>query len=88
MNHCEFDVGIEFHCGGKAYRCTDIGSRVVTAIRTDQVEVATKHESGEITHSILSRTEAEARGWLDGPPFAVVELVFDENDLQACEPIG
>ena len=85
MNHSEFNVGLEFHCGGKTYRCTDIGSRVVVAIRIDQVEVATKHESGEITHSILSRTEAEAGGWFDGPPYAVMEHVFDENDLDACE---
>jgi len=25
--------------------------------------------------------------WYNGPPYAVAEMVFDENDLEGCEPI-
>jgi hypothetical protein len=25
--------------------------------------------------------------WFDGPPYAVPETVFDEEDMQACEPV-
>lgn len=25
--------------------------------------------------------------WYNGPPYAVAEMVFDEEDQQACEPI-
>jgi hypothetical protein len=28
----------------------------------------------------------EDPSWLDGPPYAVAERVFDENDLQGCFP--
>ena len=28
----EFTIGQDFVCGGKAWRCTDIGTRVVSAI--------------------------------------------------------
>ncbi len=32
----------------------------------------------------LSGAEAEAQGWFAGPPYAVAETVFDEDDLEAC----
>jgi hypothetical protein len=32
----------------------------------------------------LSREDAEREGWFKGPPYAVVEVVFDETDLPAC----
>ena len=32
MNRTEFSIGLEFLCNDKRWRCTDIGTRVVTAI--------------------------------------------------------
>jgi hypothetical protein len=32
----------------------------------------------------LSREEAEAGGWFNGPPYGVAEVVLDEHDLPAC----
>jgi hypothetical protein len=29
---------------------------------------------------------AEAEGWFEGPPYAVVETVLDENDIEDCGP--
>ena len=26
-------------------------------------------------------------GWMDGPPYALAELVFDENDMPDCEAV-
>ena len=26
--------------------------------------------------------------WYHGPPYAVAEIVFDEYDLEACEPVA
>jgi hypothetical protein len=34
----------------------------------------------------LSRDEAEAEGWFNGPPYAVAESVFDEYDIEGCSP--
>jgi hypothetical protein len=34
----------------------------------------------------LSGAEAEAEGWFRGPPYAVVESVFDENGIKGCSP--
>ena len=62
----QFTIGCEFRCGGKRWRCTDVGSRVITAICLDD-------------HVDPS--------WFNGPPYAVVETVFDEYDHPGCEPI-
>ena len=66
MRHDAFSIGVVFRCGGKSWRCTDVGTRTVVAIALDH---------------------PEDPSWYDGPPYAVVEMVFDEEDRQACEPI-
>lgn len=86
VTYDQFQIGDEFECEGKLYRCTDVGTRTVIAIRIDQVEKATKCEDGTITYTTLSRSEAESEGWFNGPPYAVVEHIFDEDDLQLCTP--
>jgi hypothetical protein len=35
MRHEDFSIGMEFLCGGKRWRCTDIGRRTVIAIALD-----------------------------------------------------
>lgn len=83
MEHDEFHIGLEFWCGGRRWRCTDIGSRVIVAIRVDETEIATS-EAGVVTHKVLTGDEAEREGWYRGPPYAVAETVFDEYDLGGC----
>lgn len=78
----EFRIGGEFACGGRRYRCTDVGSRVVAAIRVDSVEVGSS--GGQ--RRTLDRAEAQAEGWFNGPPYAVAEMLFDEDDREGCEP--
>ena len=65
MQHNDFRIGAEFttNDGQFRWRCTDIGTRVIAAIRLDR-----------------------ASNWYYGPPYAVVESVFDENDIGGCEP--
>ena len=81
MQHSDFTIGDRFWCGGRMWRCTDIGTRVIVAIRIDSVEVGSTVPDLRRT---LSRGEAEAEGWFNGPPYAVAEVVFDEDDLQGC----
>jgi hypothetical protein len=35
MKHSDFEIGKSFWCGGRPWRCTDIGTRVILAIRLD-----------------------------------------------------
>ena len=81
MRHGEFRIGETFWCGGRQWRCTDIGTRSIVAIRIDQVEVSGANPALCRT---LNRAEAESEGWFNGPPYAVAEIVFDEYDLPAC----
>ena len=83
MQHSEFNIGAEFWCGGRQWRCTDIGTRTIVGIRVDHVEVGSEPSE---RRRILSRAEAEAEGWFNGPPYAVAESVFDEYDLEDCSP--
>lgn len=36
MDHLDFDIGTEFYCGGARWRCTDIGTRTIAAIKLDK----------------------------------------------------
>ncbi|HEY6334757.1 MAG TPA: hypothetical protein VI113_02615 [Alphaproteobacteria bacterium] len=83
MEHSEFKIGGTFHCGGRQWRCTDIGTRTIVAIRLDRVEAGSEVPG---RCRILSRAEAEAEGWFSGPPYAVAESVFDEYDIEGCSP--
>jgi hypothetical protein len=35
MKLSEFKIGETFFCGGNTWRCTDVGSRIVSAIQVD-----------------------------------------------------
>ncbi len=82
MRREDFELGKSFRCGGRLWRCTDVGTRVVVAIRLDEVCV-----SGSDGERTLDQHEAEAEGWFHGPPYAVAEAIFDEDDQEECEPI-
>jgi hypothetical protein len=81
MQHEEFRIGDTFWCGGQRWRCTDIGTRTIIAICLDRVEVAS--DSPGLTRT-LTGAEAEAEGWFNGPPYIVLEHVFDEDDIVGC----
>jgi hypothetical protein len=62
MRHSQFKIGMDFHTAAGPWRCTDIGTRVVVAVKLD----------------------APDESWYAGPPYAIAEHVFDENDLAGC----
>jgi hypothetical protein len=78
MKHKDFEIGAEFWCSDRQWRCTDIGTRIITAIRIDSVNV------GGTKPHVLDRAAAEAEGWFNGPPYAVAESVFDEDSQKGC----
>jgi antitoxin ParD1/3/4 len=81
MQHNEFKIGETFWCSGRQWRCTDIGTRTVIAMRIDSVDVGSTNP--ELCRT-LNRAQAEAEGWFNGPPYAGVEGVFDEDYMPAC----
>jgi hypothetical protein len=65
MEHSDFEIGQEFLCGGKRWRCTDKGTRTIVAVCLDD--------------------HPDDPSWYNGPPYAVAEEVFDENDMPGCK---
>lgn len=85
MERSDFRIGGEFRCGGKRWRCTDVGSRVIVAISLEPHEVADYVPSADgVSPGKLERYVTNDPSWLVGPPYAIVERVFDEYDLPGC----
>ena len=70
-------IGMKFWMSGKQYQVTDVGSRTIAAICIDCPE-RYRPASGTFIGAQLDAS------WFNGPPYAVVEHVMDENDLQVC----
>ena len=85
MNHDNFRIGLDFWCGGKRWRCTDVGSRVIVAISLEPHEVASidLDPQDQSKHS-EQRTMTDDPSWLHGPSYAIVEHVFDEDSIVGC----
>ncbi len=82
MERSDFAIGETFWTHGGAFRCTDVGTRVVVAVKLGPREVSRgESENGELR--ITKRIDDDA-SWLNGPPYAVEEVVFDENELLGC----
>jgi len=80
MRREEFSIGMNFITGTGQWRCTDIGTRTIAAIKISAIEIATQVES-ETT--VRTDTNPEP-SWFTGPPYIVAEEVFDENDMEGC----
>lgn len=65
MEHSDFRIGTEFLTETGRWRCTDVGTRTIAAIKLD------------LDHD---------PGWYSGPPYGIVENVFDEEGVIGCDP--
>jgi hypothetical protein len=77
-------IGDRFRTPTGVWRVTDVGTRTIAAIRVDQVTTATG-DGQHVTVRKLDEATAEAEGWFRGPPYAVVEYLFDEDDQGEIE---
>lgn len=85
MTHGQFYIGLEFWCGGRRWRCTDVGSRVIVAISLEPHEVVETERSPRSPKEVRERRcVTNDHDWLNGPPFAIAEEVFDEYAIEGC----
>ena len=85
MRRKDFHIGLEFSCGERRWRCTDVGSRVVIAIAIGPREIVHLEPDPErLGKHIERRYTKDDPTWYNGPPYAVAEQVFDEHSLEAC----
>ena len=59
MKYADFSLGTMFFCADRLWRCTDIGTRVIVAMRIDAVEVGSNTPNQRRS---LNRAQAEAEG--------------------------
>lgn len=83
MQHEEFKQGQKFWSDDKLWQVTDIGSRVIIAI-----QLSGPYKIGGSDPKELDQATARAEGWFNGPPYAVLEHVFDEDGQEACTLSG
>ena len=69
----DFSIGREFWTEAGPWRCTDVGTRTICAIKLGPVDIVSMNEEG-----IKSLRREEDPTFLEGPPYGVVEHVFDE----------
>src|SRR6266511_891501 len=58
MRHEEFRIGTEFWCGGRRWRCTDVGTRVVVGVCLAPHEVVTVTGKAGASGTTITRTIA------------------------------
>ena len=89
MKHDEFRISRQFWCGGRRWRCTDVGSRVIAAICLEPHEVVTvETDKDNPANRREYRSMTDDPSWLIGPPYKVAEEVFDEYDIEGCSLIA
>jgi len=84
MKRSEFSIGKTFHCGGKRWRCTDIGTRVVAICLEAHEVVSIDTSKAKTDPGYERRRVTDDPSWFNGPPYAVEERVFDEDAMRSC----
>jgi hypothetical protein len=85
MKHREFAIGQAFTTGHGLWRCTDLGTRTVTAIRIDAAKVVAVL-GGRETQSVVDPRRDPS--WLNGPAYTLAEIVFDEYSFADLQPVA
>ena len=75
MRHEEFRIGMEFWCGGRRWRCTDVGTRVVVGVCLEPHEVVTVTGKVGAKKGSSPLLDLEEKIWLGSYPcFTVIVL--------------
>lgn len=82
MRHEEFAIGETFWTTTGPYRCTDVGTRTIVAVQTGPRAIIQQESVGDERRA--TTVVVDDPSWLNGPPYAVAEMVFDEDDLDGC----
>ena len=88
MEHRDFRIGVEFWSSGKRWRCTDVGTRVITAISLEPHEVVEWKTDEKGFKTTERRYVTDDPSWQRGPPYPIVEHVFDEDSIEICSLVA
>jgi hypothetical protein len=83
VQHSDFQIGTEFFTETGKWRCTDVGARVIVAISLEPREMVRTQQRAD-GERIEERFVSDDPRDLAGPPYMVVEHVFDEYSIEGC----
>jgi hypothetical protein len=84
MKHNDFKIDCQFTTATGTWKCTDVGTRTIIAVSLalgGHKVINFNPETNEVTEHWVNDD------WFNGPPYAVMEHVFDEKDIQGCKPV-
>ena len=67
---------MEFRCGGRRWRCTDVGTRIVVGVCLEPHDVVTVTMKPGTSDAKTTRRIAADDSWFAGPPYAVPEEIL------------
>jgi hypothetical protein len=76
LEHKDFRIGLEFWTETGRWRCTDVGIRTICAISLEPQLLTTAYPDGSRLTALSDDPVLQS-----GPPYGVVEHVFDEYDF-------
>lgn len=76
----DFSIGDQFYTASGKWQCTDIGTRVIVAIKLGEILIICSNTETGTGEEVLT----DDQSWFNGPPYAVVEHVFDEFSMGGC----
>lgn len=83
MEHSDFQIGMEFFTEAGKWRCTDVGTRVIVAISLEPRELVRTRRTAN-GECVEERYVSDDPRDLVGPPYIVVEYVFNECSIEGC----
>lgn len=84
IQHSDFRIGLEFRYREQLWRCTDVGTRTITAICLSEVWVTRAKANTNVKERVRVTSFDSKR--FTGPPYGVPEQVFGESTFAACVP--
>ena len=82
MRHEDFTIGETFWATAGSYRCTGVGTRTIVAVHLGPRVIVQQESVGDERRT--TTVDVDDPSWLNGPPYAVAEVVFDEDDMAGC----
>ena len=80
----DFKIGEVFHYQNHTWKCTDIGTRTISAICLSEVWVTRTRANTHVKERVrLEPSQIDAKRF-DGPPYRVQEQIFDDRVFKFC----
>jgi hypothetical protein len=86
MKQNDFKIGLEFRFRDQTWRCTDVGTRTISAICLTETWTTRVHANTGVKEKV--KLAVVDKKFFDGPPYGVSEQVLSEETFASCLPLA